>query len=416
MPTKRMNKKNRRRIAAAERSLSRVVRVPALTRRTRKAKSQPIPRAVIDDISRYIASVRDDYLEPGLHLPSNNYTGPYSTRTYKQRVQLQLANTANLHASFICNPYMLWMDNFIYEKDVAGADTLVTIPTAYVNTTASTSPGLPTATAPAGGSGITAVTMQGAIVNGTATKYSGWVRCHGVKMKIYYAGTFNNRGGTLACVTNPQQVALAMQYEAGTAANQPATVFANAGEIEDSPDVSQLVTIGDQFEFVWRPRNLDFVHIDGFKSLDLAPVAASNSGNPAVDEYLPAESNGAPVAEKGWVCGFNLSPAAGTLATTSNYWLEVEACYDLHIMKSSDAVAGITAIPADTVGHQDPIATARAHNALAALHYSRQHSAHVPQRTNLGIVAKAEQYGKKALGGAITGLAESAASRLAAMF
>lgn len=421
MPNKKSQSKskNQRRIAAAENALNKVRPVPALTRRARKAKSlrrsSSVP-ALLSDPSRYIRSVLEDCLETGLHLPSTNYTGPYSTRTVRQRVQLSNANTANLHASLICNPYLLWTDSFMFEKAFSGADVTCTIPTCYINTTASTSAGLPTATAPLGGGGLSAITMQGALANGTSQRYTGWVRCHGVKFKIYYSGTFANRGGVLACITNPGHVALAMQYENGSASQQPASVLTTSGEIEDSPDLAQLVNIADQFEFVWRPSSLDFKHVDTFIALDGALNAVSSTGNPAAQDYLPSEANGASVAEKGWITGFNLSPAAGTQATLANYWCEIEATYDLHVTRAADATAGVASIPADTVSHQDPVQAAQIHNALAQLHHARIHSTHVPQRVNLGIVAKAESYGKQALKGAAAGLAEQAAARIAAMF
>lgn len=379
-------------------------------RSRRKAKKENQILAKVNDVENYIHSLQQDVLQPRGILPSPNYFGPVRKHFVQGRVQLNLANTANLHGGLTVNPNLLFFRDFYFQKDVGGVDATVTIPTCFQHATTSTSGGLPSNNSPAG-TGLSTVELGGRISNLAAGARTGWARCLGVHFKIVYTGTWNNRGGSIVLFTNPSQVSLACQYEVGGVIQQPLSPFVTVAEIDQAMEVTQVHALSDEFSWTWRPSDLQFKHFEGYIPMETALVAASNSGNPQVFPYLSSEGNPAAITELGWTTGFEIRPAAGTQGALSNYYVDITAEYDLHETISSDTSAGLSSLMTMEHTKAEPMAIARVQNALSATHIARRQVSLVPAAKSLALNTL-----KMGASLAKNAAVEAMASRMAAAF
>lgn len=379
-------------------------------RRSRRGRSRRVAalenriERISTDVDRYIRSIHTDVLDLNTFLPTVNYNGPYAKHIIQGRTTLNLANTANLHGGVTVNPYLAFMDLFAFEKELAGVDIQTTVPTVGQHSIASTSGGLPF------GSNFQSVAMNGRITNTFGSPRSGWVRCLGVHFKIIYTGTWNNRGGTIVCFTNPSNIALLDTSQAATAAAPTGTGFDGVAEIDQSLEMCQIFPLQDEFSWTWRPETLDFVQFDGAVAFEDANVAAGNSYNQLVRDYLPDETHGLKTASKGWVTGFEFRPAAGTQATASNYVVDISIEYDICEHTAVEASNAVSTLPHTHRAHQDPIQAARVHNALNACHHARRSLKFPPSAKSLALNALkgVEDVGKNAM-------VEAIGSRLGSM-
>ncbi len=380
-------------------------------KRSRKGRSRRVAKLEnrLGDIQKYVKSIYDDVVVGNCELPSPDYIGPYRRHQVTGRFQLNLANTASLHASVVVNPWLMWTNNFVFEKVFAGAPVTATVPTIYQHSLTSTAAGLPT------GGNLISCPLEYTLNTSSTSSWSGKVRCTGVHFRIYYTGTFANRGGMLLAFTNSQNQALATQSETGAAAAQPTTVFDTSVELSQLARNVQMIPIGDEFSFTWRPTDLSFREFNTFVPNILDGIVGTN-GNVEVSKYLPDNGVGGSQAEMGWVTGFELRPAAGTQGTASQYFCEVSAEYDLvaYNDNNSSGTAGLSAYAPDRRAKVDPIAHARASNALADLHHKRTTLQFPAGAKSLAVRAEGmlEKYGGKI---ARNTAVEAIGARMAAM-
>jgi len=370
--------------------ISSVPKTNVQSKRSRKGRSRKgakLENSVIRGLAtvdQYIDSLSSDVLRPGGILPSPNYFGPIRKHYVQGRTSINLANTANLHGGLVVNPRLMFLQQFQYTKVNAAAETICTIPTCYQHSLTSTSGGLPSNLLPAAG-GVTAIALNGRLTNSSTGARTGWVRCTGVHFKIVYTGTWNNRGGSIVVFTNPGSIALAKQLESGAANTVPDTSFNSADEIDQAVEVTQVHCLSDEFSWTWRPSDLNFSRFDGFIPYDLANAPPPNAGNPSAECYLPSESIGASSTPMGWTTGFEIRPAAGVQGTTSNYYVDISAEYDLFETISSDTQSGVSALISSdqTVAH--PMAVARVQNALSTMHSQRRSVSLMPAAKSLAL-------------------------------
>jgi hypothetical protein len=350
----------------------------------RSIAKQPIFRSITAHGSRYITSLYRDILTTGLELPSTNYFGPYDKFTVTGRTAINLANTANLHGGIIVNPMLMFMQSFYGQKSSAGADVTFEVPTVYQHATTSTNTGCPSNLV---AGGITSVLFNSRLNNTTAAALRAKVRCLGVHFKIYYTGTWNNRGGTIVAYTNPTGVALATCAEPYPANQQPVSAFQSlaSADLAGLPEITSVHHLDEEFSFTWRPSTLDFMDVDGYVP-DESPVpAASTSGNPALRPYLSFDGAPAATTPAGWITGFEIRPAAGTQGTVSNYYCEIMADFDLQTTLSGQSYSGITYNASNRTTLSDPNTASAVHNALSDLHVSRRSIALKPNASSLAV-------------------------------
>lgn len=384
-------------------------KLPSKARRSRRGRSRRIAKAenkiagLVNHAARYVDSLKRDILVPSLELPSTNYYGPCRKHYVQSRVQLNLANTANLHGGIVMNPMLAFMKYWYVQKNFANADVLCIIPTAYQHTTASTVTGLPYA-------GVSQpVDFNGRLSNDDQLPRAGKVRCLGVHFKIVHTGTVLNRGGSIVVFTNPQKMALACWAESAGAAAQPVTRFNVNGVIDQALDMVQVHQLEDEFSWTWRPTDLDFHDFTGYLPLEIDP--AGSGTNPASYDYLSPDGAGAGVTPMGWTTGFEIRPAAGTQGAASQYYCDITAEYDLYEYIEAGTAAGPSTLMSQENRKADPVRAAHVQNALSEMHLQRRTIGLAPAAKSLALTAF-KGFSKVARDAAV----EAIGTRVASMF
>lgn len=413
MPRKNKQSKNKRRVAAAEQALS---RIPTTTARKRKPQKRNSPkRSPVSLLDTYCQSVTHDVLVPTIGLPSRNHAGPVMAYSVKSSFGLNAANHSSLVATVVANPYLAMFEDFNYEKlNAAAAEIAMTMPTVFTNTTAS-GQGIPVSP------NITQISATQMIGTSHTTAYTGRCRCTGMKFRITYLGPWTNKGGELLLFTNPDNISLACQLDSTTTAGQTFnSAFLTNAELDQSSTMVTRVPIGDVFEFVWRPRNVDFYDYKTNYPNNTALAGTTAVPNSLIADYLPQTEIANAVVTQGWVTGFQLRPAAGTAATALPYRCEIEAFYEatvnfLEYDPSGQTVAGRAYYTPTHVVSQNSAASDKIANHLASTHHARQHNVFAHGH-NLSLAKTAEKAGSAVVRSAAAGLAEAAGARIAALF
>jgi len=379
---------------------------------------------VSSNSKRFVESLLMDRLAYDCHLPAFGFQQPFATITNEFRGQFVAGNA--LEASLVLNPYLLWTDYLAVERIVNNTRIAQYVSTLLTNSTGTQSGFLP--------EGATNMYVSNAGTNqyntSTLAGYTAFVRPHGVRIRVIYTGTKLNEGGAIMAIHNPHHTSLLAWEDADTSASSDSpfksipTSNSQLGSWLDRVSTHQL---GDTFEFVWRPDSFAFKSMSSYLPMEDMSVAALNAVNPAILQqgYMAAEAGTsgtnllATRAERGWVTGIKVIPAAGTPGTLIPYTWEVSAQYDICIVRSvgaSGASTGSSATAGQRLAAHNPLDEAHIHNALAIAH--QQRSMRVPSRSakNLGVVSSLKAAGQSAMLGAAESVGEQFASRAAALF
>lgn len=405
--------KNSRRIKSAEDALA---AIPHQGGRRPRGPSRPSNLT-----AEYVQSLHSDVLIPTYGLPSPNYAGPVTARSFRATYQLVAANHASLASTFVMNPYLVAWTQFAYEKLAGGANAACLVPTSFANNATANHSGIPVSSSAVDHIDRISFTSQNATNHNTA--YTGKVRVLGVKYRLTYTGTWNNRGGELLIFTNPDQLSLICQEDAAATggADRFLSGFNTGLEIDNAVNMVTRVPIGDTFEWVWRPTDLQFRDYDTYVPDIVPAVAATSAGSITALKYLPSTENPNSVTPMGWTSGFQLRPATGTVAQNLPYRCDIEVMieqtsYLLEVNAASGTVALGTPlynpshhVAADSASH-DKIT-----NALARTHAARTHTSFVSGKSLALVANRAKAAGSKYVTSMVSGLAEASAARLMSM-
>ncbi len=340
-------------------------------------------------VAQYIRSLREDTLPPSIRLPSFGYSSGYTRRRTFFRSQLTAG--AAVEASCLVNPYIAaFTDHQYREVYTAGTPAVLGsnyVPGVLINSSTTPSGSLPT------DSSFTALSPTGGVLPTTgAVGYNAYVRVRGVHIRVLYTGTELNMGGEIIAFHNSGEFPLAINKAAaadGSASwTQP---FTTNAEIQASAELASVHRLGRSFEFVWRPRSVDFKNVQSFVG------TAENNGTVAQSNTYVAPSGYLPntivpgAAPKGWLTGFKILPASGTAATSLNYMVEVmvDADVSVYSSRSSGEALGGTYLPSTEIPQSHPLLESAITNALSSLHATRSAKSIPHNQSNLAIRSRA---------------------------
>ncbi len=410
---------NNRRINEAKKAL-RKVHVPLKraspqsikrTRQNRGSRSAALSTQN-NPLWRYYRSILLDRPMSGVDLPSYGYTGRYSTINVQARTTL----TAGLgvEASCLVNPYMLFTDEFWYERYAGSVAQWQYVPSIIVNSSTTDSGKLPNSTGAVGAKQFTQLFPTNCFSSDSTLGYTAKVRPKYVHFKLVYTGTELNKGGMVQFIHNPQQLSM-LNYPdvGGTLDPNFGSSITSAAVLSGDFENVTIHHIGEGLEFTWRPRDHQFKNVTSrAPASNVTGVAGSNTQNTHVDEYLADPENARAVTPLGWTTGFRLQPATGTAATALPYELEISAELDVFVMRSDNLNASYLQTGGTKVGVSHPVHEAVLSNITAALHAKRSARA-VPHHAS--ILGMAESEATSVLKGAAESFGASIMSRLPAM-
>ncbi len=336
-------------------------------------------------VARYIDSLFSDHLCDALELPVSGFSHRYTPFSMSSRGTLTAGSTiTNAFLGF--NPYHSVFGDIRFAKsNSSAAEIVVYVPSVFINTGTNTNGACPSGGAQEG------VSLNGRWASSAAEPYEADVRIHGVRVRINYFGTELNKGGLISAIHNPMNKSILYQDEANNTAdtNGSLSSLTAPSSIQYATDMAQTAHLGDSFEFVWRPENLDFKNVQNFYGTTGAHATAA-SGNAVMDarRILPDNEEATASCPAGWVGGVLIQPATATANTAIPYQFDIEVIGDFRVSKMDSASAGNIAYPVvagTKTPIEDPVLTAHARNALAHLHAARSARVTHPKTKNLAI-------------------------------
>jgi hypothetical protein len=424
MPPRNAKKKSAKATAPKHRN---PVRQPSGRRRratphSAAARSVAVRRGPAPDCAahtaQYIRSLRTDAYVPGLTLPAGLFGQAYAQlRTFYRG---SLVSGADLSASVVINPYLAaFTDQFryeVYNTGTLGTNICYPIMTNNATTPAGSlpNPSNYTVLSPASGSYW---------ATSATNSYAAFVRIKGCHVRVLYTGTELNMGGEIVAFHNAHQAPLLIN--AAVAADGTAnwaSGFTSDANLFAAAEMSSIHRLGRSFEFVWRPRDLGFQRVESTVGSVAVATVTENNTNIANQGYLPnavVPGN----ADRGWVTGFKLFPAAGSTGSAIPYVVEVNIDSDIIIQteKSSGPYIGVSMLAGNIEPHHDPIMEAHLQNSLNHLRKARTVRTIPHNSTNLALpqgtlghraLLQGEAYAKSAFSGAVAQLGASAMSAL----
>ncbi len=388
---------------------------------SRRTGGAVIPRApplsyhrLASNVARYIDSLFRDVLCDELELPAMGFTHRYAPYSLSGRFSLT-AGTTIANTAVGMNPYHALWPNVDYDKpNSAAAEINVFVPTLFTNASTNTNGAIPDGAAQSG------VVLNGQFSASATEPWEADVRVHGVRFRVNYFGTELNKGGLIYAIHNSSHKSLLNQFESDNTAatNGSLSSWTSVNALSQATDMTQTANMGDSFEFVWRPQDLNFHTVKShYPAVGAHATVAAGNTEISAHDVLPSTTDITRSCPLGWVTGFLIAPATATAATAVPYSVDVEWIGDVRMAKMDSATAsnvGYNQITGVKTPHEDPILTAHLHNALAHVHAARQARAIPSRQQNLAI--KATSFlGKemKSLGSsALAGAAESFGSKM----
>jgi hypothetical protein len=417
----RKNTKNQRRVRAARAALDATkTKAPRRRRRvglrtSRRSIPMSLTQRIHPDALKYIDSLRYDILQQGLVLPSSNYNGSHHVLRLTTRFVPPTDASGNI--TILCNPRMLWSQDFRYEVVALGALSNCTVPSLLSNSTA-----CPANIFPRSNADSQAVGMNGQNGSASSNPYQAHVRVQGIQYRVEYTGPNSGKGGTIFVIHNPKEVPM-IQQSWNNALQSGYTGQMTAQRIQTAVELTSEHYLGTGFRHVWRPTDLSFHLVSNYiPNQDWNPGATDQEFNPDAAQYLPYFSTATtalPALPDGWISGLYISPATKVIASaTSNYVVTVEALLDIDYRSAANTMAslGQTVGPSTHCTYSDPISQAAVHNALANLHHQRSSNTTRVEKPHTGLEAYAEGLVKDAKAAASDFTIEQMTRAMASVF
>lgn len=319
-------------------------------------------------VRKYVHSLRTDSLASGLRLPSPGFLGSFAPVRMVQRYTPVVGTSTANGFSAILNPWLAAFSSFQFQYENAGVISTSSDLGALMTNSATTATVFPNGTA------FTNLVLNGSTGTSSTQPARANIRVLGAKFAITYTGANQTKGGTVYAVHNPDQVSMVTRNNGSSAAFSSGPTLAQLASLNQGVSVHRM---GDSFEYVWRPTDLEFKSVNSFVPLTQTAIATLSADPEALGKYIPDSTNQGTAVDAGWCTGFVVVPASATAGAAAPYIVTVEVEAELTFNYTDGTSNYISVFPTTQQSYSHPTAHAVAANALAHTHQIRRtHTAH----------------------------------------